>query len=441
MKEYKQITRGKLFISMLLNPLLIFIYCISMYELYTLCKFGTMKNNIIFLALCVIFDFTWLIIFIGRARKIKANQSQDYEYENHQCIDEYTGDKLVYKTIWKYMAILILIVTTLFYGYKIYNTSIKYNGKLAWILEDFNNKRTVKLEHNNIFNDGVEGILTDINNKIKMPQELYISDSFELNFTKSGTITSFDTFVYGKDNKGKDKSFLISYDINKSNKIEIRQNGYVNANYNKDKLLTPLINTIKVIPFNDTINKWDEDEYSIVYYGKRSFGYNTDGIVYIDLDSKIKIPTDTTSEIIGYTVSLFVPEKESKYTPIRYNLVEDLENIFKENSLDKNDVENNKEQSSEDINKTSGNKDDEFYLSNKIGYKLEINGAAAGSRFYSLYGTSDGGSTWDIVNGDPFSGSGGGASGITFINEKLGFLALSHSGGSYSDLYRTEDGG
>ena len=38
-------------------------------------------------------------------------------------------------------------------------------------------------------------------------------------------------------------------------------------------------------------------------------------------------------------------------------------------------------------------------------------------------------------------GSGGGASGITFINEKLGFLVLSHSGGSHADLYRTEDRG
>ncbi|MPN11999.1 hypothetical protein SDC9_159309 [bioreactor metagenome] len=38
-------------------------------------------------------------------------------------------------------------------------------------------------------------------------------------------------------------------------------------------------------------------------------------------------------------------------------------------------------------------------------------------------------------------GRGGGASGLTFIYENLGFIALSHSGGSYAELYRSEDGG
>lgn len=436
MKKYKQITRRKIFISMLLNPLFIFIYCISMYELYTLCRFGRTGHNIIVLAICMFFYLIWLIVFIDRSIKIPLNVSQ----ENTDS-DATVKVKSLYKTMWTYIAIVIIVAVTSFYGYKIYNTAINYNGKLAWVLEDLRNKRTVKLEHNNIFKDGIEGVFTDINEKIDIPKELYVSGNFDLTFTNDGTITALDTFIYGKDDKDKLKSFLITYDSNKSDKIIVHQNGYLNADYNKDKLLNPLMTTMNVIPLKETVNKWDENEYGIIYGGKRSWGYNTNGIMYIDLNGNIKVPNNVPSEIIGYTVSLFVPGKEEIYTPVRYNLVKDLENIFKEDSLDKKSTENNLEKSSEGSKKPSGNTEEEFYLSDKTGYRLQITGAAAGSRFYSLYGTFDGGITWQTVNENPFLGSGGGASGITFINEKLGFLALSHSGGSHADLYRTEDGG
>lgn len=87
------------------------------------------------------------------------------------------------------------------------------------------------------------------------------------------------------------------------------------------------------------------------------------------------------------------------------------------------------------------NSKDEFWLNGNIGYRLNIEGAACGSRAYSLSKTSNGGLNWDILSEDPFSGRMGVANGVTFINENLGFLSLSHGGDSYGELYRTEDGG
>lgn len=340
--------------------------------------------------------------------------------------------KSLYKVIWTYIAIIIMVLTTLFYGYKIYHSATNFNGKLSWALNDLENKRTIKFEHNNIYENGVEGIFTDINEKLHMPETLYVSDSFSLNFEADGTIKSFDAFLYGKNDKGELESYLISYDSNKSKKITIYLNNYINADFNEDKLIEPLINTIKVIPFKETVSKWNEKQYGILYYGKRSFGYNKDGIVYIDLEGNTKLADEVSSEIIGYTVSVYVPGKEDVYTPVRYNLTEDLNNIKKDKL------------STEESNKparSANSEDKEFYLSDNSGYKLKVVGAAAGSRFYSLYGTKDRGITWDTINEDPFIGRGGVAAGIAFINEKLGFIALSHSGGDNAELYRTEDGG
>ena len=204
--------------------------------------------------------------------------------------------------------------------------------------------------------------------------------------------------------------------------------------FNDDKLLEPLFDTMKVIPLKATVSKWDSNKYGILYYGKRSFGLNTDGIVYIDNEGNTNMPSIATSEVIGYTVSVYVPNREKEITPFRYNLVEDLNNV---KSAPLNSVDNTTKKPSSSSNR----EEPEFYLTDKIGYRLKIVGAAAGSRAYALEVTEDGGSNFEVLNDDPFLGRLGGAYGISFINEKLGFIALSHNGGDEADLYRSEDGG
>lgn len=497
MREYKKIIRRKLFLDMLVNPLFIFIYSISMYELYSLCKYGITLEIAMILGSCNLFHIIWLVIFIVKSiRKpvimleqivdkyefsescikifqpeetlVWLNEVKCFKVNKEYCfivlknknillldmvnktsedikdikrkLDSRVRIKSSYKVTWTYIAIAIIVGLTSFYGYKICKTAINYSGKIAWVLEDLKNKRTIKFEHNNIYEYGIEGIFEDINKKIDMPRELYISETFDLTFSEDGTVTSFYTFIYGKDDNGKEKSFLISYDSNKSEKIIVRSGGYVNSDYIEDKRLSPLITTMNIIPFKEIVNKYDENEYGILYKGKRSWGYNTDGIVYIDINGNTKKIAHASSEIVGYTVSVFVPGKEDRYIPTRYNLVDNLENIHEGDLANIKNNENNSDKLSEEVKKPR-NTAEEFYLSDKVGYNLDITGAAAGSRFYSLFGTSDGGNNWNIVNEDPFLGRSGGASGMTFINDKLGFLCLSHSGGSYAELYRTEDGG
>lgn len=423
--EENHYLRGKTFLSMLTNPIFVAIYWVAFYELYTLCKYGKINNNVIVLFGCMLFFLIWLIITIIRIIKIPKGENQGMEEKNQ-----------VLKKIWTYLAIVIIILITSCYGVKIYQSSINYNGKLSWVLHDLNNKKTVKLEHNDIYKNGIEGIFTDIDKKIILPKKLYISNSFSLNFDSDGKIISFDTYLYGKNDKGKLESYLISYNSSKSENITIYLKGYVNADYNEDKLLKPLRDTMKVIPLKDTISSWNEKQYGILYYGRRSFGYNIDGIVYINSKGDTRPASKAPFEIIGYAVSVYIPGKENVETPNRYIMVDDLVNIKPEQFSSKTNQNNN-----ENTIKQSNKETDELYISDKIGYHLEVTAAAAGSRSYSLNKTTDGGATWEVINKDPFKGSIGVAAGITFLNEKLGFLCLSHSEGCNGELYRTEDGG
>lgn len=81
------------------------------------------------------------------------------------------------------------------------------------------------------------------------------------------------------------------------------------------------------------------------------------------------------------------------------------------------------------------------FLDDNTGYRLLVADAAAGSRFYELEMTKDGGQSWNQKNADPFDGNIGVAEGIEFYNENLGVIGLAGASGDYSTLYLTQDGG
>ncbi|WP_406541014.1 hypothetical protein ACI7YW_08885 [Clostridium ljungdahlii] len=208
MGKYKQITKRGLISSIVGYSIFTLVYWIAFYELYTLCKFGRFKNNITVLLGCMVFFLAWFIILIIRITKkpaVAADQNVDRYKFYSRC-----------KTIWTCTIIIVIVLITCFYGVKIYHSAINYNGKLSWFLRDLKNKRTVKLEHNNIYESGIEGIFADVNKKVHMPQKLYVVNNFSLKFDSNGQITSFDTFLYGKNAKGELESYLISYNSKNS---------------------------------------------------------------------------------------------------------------------------------------------------------------------------------------------------------------------------------
>ncbi|WP_432707100.1 WD40/YVTN/BNR-like repeat-containing protein [Gottfriedia acidiceleris] len=406
----------RILISLLLNPIFIIGYWIFGQKLASICKYGSLNKNLPILLLSIV-----ILISVIVFTTLKIIKNSEYK------------PKLIDLRVWKSISIIIFIAITLFYGGNIYKSATNFGGKLAWYIERLKNERSVKFEHNNIYKYGVEGIFEDINKKITLPKKLYIVNNFSIKFNSDGKITSLYTFIHGKNDNGKEETYLIIYEENKSQNITIRLNGYAKPDYNEDKLVEPLIKTVNDIPIKQTVSKWNENQYGLVYYGKRSWGYNTNGIINIDKDGKEYSLEEASSEIIGYTVSLFVPGKEKVITPVRYNLIGNP-------SWSKPSTTQNQVNSNEKKNELK-NTNEQFYLSKEVGYKLNVADKALGSTFYSLSKTTDGGKTWTVINNDPYSGTVGGASGVVFLDDKLGFLGAVNPSGNEGTLYRTDDGG
>ncbi len=423
------------FIARTLNPLVLIQYGVLCFYLYSLSQYGGIKRKIPIIigsAVLLLLWFFWC--YYKKRKKTKVIGQYQKKLELTKKIST-RPKKIAFSKLWFFIACFILVSTTFVTSIKIYQSAIPYNGKLSWLIQDLKNKRQISFVHNNIYENDIAGIFDEIKSEIKMPEDLYLSSNFNLEFRNDGTITSFDTYVYGKDKKNQTESFLISYDKNKSEKITIYLNGFVEADFNQEKKLQPLIEILQWIPLEDTVSQWDEDQYEISYAGVRNWGYNTEGILYVDEDGNIWNKDNSTREISGYTVTVYTPGKEDLYSPARF--IYESESFLPEENRTVDTV--HKKEWEIGYNYNEGK--ETFFINEKLGYQLSVVDSALGSRFYALLQSKDGGKSWKTINKDPYLNHTGVSAGITFINESLGFIALSHSGGIQAQLYRTTDGG
>lgn len=104
---------------------------------------------------------------------------------------------------------------------------------------------------------------------------------------------------------------------------------------------------------------------------------------------------------------------------------------IQEQEKEENEIENAKSQGSTLISDDNGMT---FYLDENTSMSLIVIDAAAGSRAYAFQ-------NGNIYNENPFSGHGGVAESIYFLDESVGFILLTYASQDRSIMYYTQDGG
>ncbi|HBE84782.1 MAG TPA: hypothetical protein DDW53_03750 [Lachnoclostridium sp.] len=427
MQENKGRMSWKTFWLLMVNPLTAAVYLVFLQRLYRLCQFGGKRRNIPILAGCLVFFCVMLLIAMIASVKKGRRAEEQTDILKEAVLRKNNKGRWLYRS---YMSVLLIfyIGTTLFYGEKIVLSASNFNGKLSWFLYERTHKRTVEIAHDHVFSGGVDKMIEDLKQTLQMPEELYVATSFNLHFKPDGTITSLETYLYGIDDKGKLKTYLISYDGSKSKRATVYLDGSVSEQDKDRKKLQPMLDILKQVNLEEAVQSWGEQEYGFIYYGVRDWGNDSTGIICLDLNEGNQASAETGSNIRGYTVSVFVPGKENEITPKRYLAASKEEELSGSEAM------------SED-KPAAINPDEEFQFENGDRFRLNVVDAALGSRYYTLECSDDGGINWKVVNLDPFLGQTGVAAGIAFIDEKLGFFCLSHNGGDEAELYRTDDGG
>ena len=335
----------------------------------------------------------------------------------------------------------------------------------------------ITLKHDNFFDDSVAGILEDLDNEIGLPKKIYLVNHFNVTFYATGEIAAIDTFFYGEDENGETRTYLVDYNRKKSSKMTVYINNYAKTDYEEDMCLTPLFELLGNIKVKERVDSWVEETkshtFGISYSGKRAFT-SADSLQVINAENtdtngnSILSKVEYGGEVTGFAVTFSTGGEENTGEIITYiinpkyisaavlaqqNRREQIDeakngagNDTTDNTgnADPNAVAGDDEEESGDGTPWTENREDGsvyFFLDSNTGYRLLVADAAAGSRFYELEMTKDGGQSWNQQNADPFDGNIGVAEGIEFYNENLGVIGLAGASGDYSTLYLTQDGG
>lgn len=400
------------------ESLMILCYIFVLYHLSALCHYGGVKRHLLWMLLgLLVFCATLIYLLITDTPKIKN------------------------KTAFLVKLMSLIGATVLFTSNIIYS-AIPYNGKLAWKIQDLIHTREVTLSHNNVFDTGIEGILDDLTAALNLPEKLYIAEQFTVNFDGTGKISAIEGFLYGKDENDQTRTYLISYNAKKSKKIYVNMDGYASADFDTDSLLPPMIDVLALANWKEQVAEWEQtydgSTYQLLYLGNRSFEIK-DGLVAVSGDRSEIQKLNAGGSVKGYEVSLHMPELDT-VTPIRYIANPQYTSLQEQKEQEQTDAST---KNSSGIGKCDTDEDgiQYFYLTEQIGWKFKILDAAAGSRFYGLQKTTDGGNTWEMINEDPFIGNIGVSEGLVFYDENNGIIGLTCAGQDWSNLYRTTDGG
>ena len=402
-------------LAFIFNPFIVLIFGMGCSYVSSYAQSGGTNRNIALIITIFAFLFLWFLVSFLWLKNHKKRR-------NHVKKESTTFEKV--RKWWLPFALLTIYSILLVTCVNVYHSATNLQGHLAYILQDLKTKRKVEFVHANIYNDGIKGLLTDIDSKLPLPEELYIQNDFRLSFLPDGQITSLYVTLFGLNENDETKSFIVSYDYESSNKIVIDNSDPIKVLYDEKRKLQPLVDGLEFIPLQETATSLHADVVELYYEGYRSWGYNTEGIVYYDEKGTFFPPDQVIDKIVGYTISVYDPD-DSEGIPVRFMDPSLREEIASE------DVENVDE----------GNDEYESFLTDDLGYQLTVADVALGSRFYVLNRTTNGGETWENVNPDPFMGDAGISSGVVFINENVGFITLSMDGNDSNELYRTSDGG
>lgn len=425
LREKKSKPSGALiFFTVLFNPLWLAAGGMGLYHLLQVCRFGSLSRNlrlgVIWGAGCAAWVLIWVILFAILRRDLL----------------EGTGRRGVWRAVLA-AEVLALGLMVGWGGAKLVQTAGDMTTRLGRNLYECTHVETIYLKQDNLYTDGLDAIFQKLDEALEMPEELYVASSVQVSFDASGTLTGLYAFLYGADDQGETKSYLFDYNSADSAHVTVWLDGTVNADFAEETRLESMLALMGKLDLEQEVAGWQSEEYRLLYYGSRSFSAGQENLIVVDDQGG---QTAVGEAVQGFEVSLYISGKADAVgaeAPRRYFCGWEALAIGAQVSQTQ-EAEGERQIGVSFVNQ-SGNP--EFYLTEALGWQLEVVDAAAGSRFYRLNCTEDGGQSWQVLNEDPFLGAIGANAELYFVDEQLGFLLLPNADSRYSRLYRTGDGG
>lgn len=289
---------------------------------------------------------------------------------------------------WKIIWIILIFAFFIFIGIAMLLILDDPSRPLYWKFDELLHKRKIELIHDNVDEDGIQGIFMDLEKKYDLPEELYLQNRFSVTFDEDGEIEEIYTFFYGKDENGKEHTYLIDYDRDQSSKMTIWLDNYANTSYAESMKMQPMLEMCQ----NTDLRSLNET--SVTEDGLYKFSYYGDKELRLE-EEKEQLAREKENEEVQVGTCV-ISKEDGSYT---------------------------------------------YFLNDELGWRLTVVDAAAGSRWYKLEKSENGGNSWKDINLDPFLGDGGVADGLVFFDENYGYISMGSASQEFAEVYVTNDGG
>ena len=298
---------------------------------------------------------------------------------------------------------IVFVILTGVYGRQIYHSAQPYNGKLAWVLDDWRNTRKIAFEQRDFFKYGLDGIVTALEDGAGLAEgsELYTANTFSVTVSADGMIERVDGYLYsfgteknGTEEGKQEQSWLISYDASAGEKMTVRLNGAVNTDYRKQEQLSPMF------AMADAVREQGLPEIS---GGQSAWTMRYSGYTTKVCESTWYQLTET-GDLTSYFWNNYGENKAAFFLTISWGNTE-IAAVFcgegimqtRQQEEEQKEAATKKEEAQEQGQTLLTDQDGSmtFYLDADDAIRLVVTDAAAGSRFYEFY-------NGDIHNADPF---------------------------------------
>ena len=302
MKENLRKVNRRIYWITLLNPIAIILFYKVMEYLSDLCMYGGLRRRVPMIAgyglILLIWVALWTFVYHKKIKHL-----------------EFDFSKTLFRII-LFVELIVLMTIAGIFGTRIVESGMKYNGKLSWKIDEWTRSKKITLEHNNIYENGIEGIFEDLETKLDLPDELYLVNQFSVKFNYEGTITEIYSFFYGRDDSGKTRTYLLDYNNRKSDKMTVWLDGNAGAEYEEADKVQPLFDLMKYVNLQDEI-RGHNDEYGSYIFELKYFGYreiaSSMDLCVLDQDGArmhLASVMEENGKYTGYEFSVYTPDKD-----------------------------------------------------------------------------------------------------------------------------------
>ncbi|MCC8182799.1 MAG: hypothetical protein LIO45_07520 [Clostridiales bacterium] len=238
----------------LLNPIFLCWVWGGLSAFLRLCRYGNVMRNAVQAGLCLLACILWLVVWLFVFRRWRKWLTGKY------------STRLTAVLLAEVAALTVMLGMTV---YRTWQYAGDFTTKIGWRIYEATNTVVFSLSHDNLYTDGSDALIEELREELSLPEDVYVSNLFQIDFTDDGTVVGMYAFLYGADEAGTLHSWLIDYQAEEE-EVTVWLDNAVTASFDEGQQLQPMVELLERLDLQTQAEAMGAEKLTLRYYGVRS---------------------------------------------------------------------------------------------------------------------------------------------------------------------------